>query len=210
VNNKGSVRISAPWSASRRTIVKFVLSQHKWIKEQQTEQSTEYYSGMLFGKTLRLIIEENSPKVRSQQLGKDVIIHFSKEYEPQNTAHKGKIEKTMKQALRTEAEVVLLPRLREFADNYGFTYRSAGIKQVTGRWGSCDSRKNISLSLYLAQLPIEFLDYVLIHELSHTVHMNHGKDFWDTVDRFCPEYKTIRKKMRGLRPKIYDAKSFMA
>lgn len=210
VDTKGTVQVSMPWLVPQSAAVSFALTKKDWIKQQQSEFSFQPYNGMLFGKTLQLMIQENSDTIRARQDGKHVIVPFAGKFQPGNSTHLEKIKKAMMKALRTEAEVILLPRLREFADEYGFTYTSSGVKQVVGRWGSCDSNGHISLSLYLTQLPIEYIDYVLIHELAHTIHLNHSPAFWQLVGRFCPDYKNIRQKMRGLQPKIYDAKAFMA
>lgn len=210
VDPKGAVQITLPWLVSRNMVMQFVLSKRDWIKKQQAEYVFRPYDGMMLGKTLVLRIEENSVASRTKLKGKTIIVPFPALYEPQNGTHVEKIKKAVMKALRNEAETVLLPRLREFAYEYGFEFHSAGIKQVTGRWGSCDSNKHISLSLYLIQLPIELIDYVLIHELAHTRHMNHSPAFWSSVESVCPDFKHSRKQIRSLRPRIYDAKTFMA
>lgn len=210
VDTKGQVQISMPWLAPRGQAINFILAKIDWIQEQQRDTSFVPYNGMLLGKTLQLLIRENSNRVRVEYNGKQLVVHFAKEYDSTSKTHLIKIEKAIMTALRNESEKILLPRLRELADMYGFSYASSSIKQVIGRWGSCDSKKHITLSIFLIQLPIEFIDYVLIHELSHTVHMNHSQAFWARLELACPEYKQIRKNMRRLRPKIYDAKMFMA
>lgn len=210
VDNKGQVQVSIPWLVSKSQVVSFIKSKQDWIHEQQAETHFVPYNGMLLGKKLQLIIRQNSDTVRTKQDGKHLIVHFQEQYDPLDEKHIAKIEKAIMKALRVEAESVLLPRLKELADMYGFHFSSSSIKQVIGRWGSCDSRKHITLSLFLIQLPIEMIDYVIIHELTHTLHMNHSPQFWHDVSKLCPEYKEIRAKMRNLRPKIYDAKTFMS
>ncbi len=210
VTAKGEIQVSMPWILPKAQAVNFILSKRDWILEQQAETSFVPYNGMLFGRTQQLIIRENSDQSRPKQDGRYLIVHFAGTYERTNPEHVKTIQKAIMKSLRVEAEKILLPRLRELADLYGFSYKSSAIKQVVGRWGSCDSNKHIVLSIYLIQLPIEYIDYVIIHELTHTQHMNHSADFWETVAEFCPEYKVTRKKMKQLRPRIYDAKTFMA
>ncbi len=210
VDTKGQIQVSMPWLVSKGQALAFIATKVDWIRQQQADVHFIPYNGMLFGKTLQLVIRENSNGIRTRQEGKRLIVHFEAFYDPNNTAHLTKVEKAIMRALRTEAEKVLLPRLRELADMYGYKFKSSGVKQVIGRWGSCDSKQHISLSLFLIQLPIEMIDYVLIHELSHTEHMNHSAAFWNRVAEYCPEYKQLRRSMRGLRPRIYDAKAFMA
>lgn len=210
VDTKGQVQVSMPWLVPRGQALAFIASKLAWIQKQQSDMRVIPYNGMLFGKTLQLDITENSKTTRTRQAGNCLIVQFNTFYDPNDKIHTAKIEKAMRVALRSEAEKILLPRLRELANLYGFTFKSSGIKQVTGRWGSCDSNRHISLSLYLIQLPIEMIDYVLLHELSHTLHMNHSAAFWSHVAKYCPDYKKLRASMRGLRPQIYDAKKFMS
>jgi predicted metal-dependent hydrolase len=210
VDHYGAVQVSMPWIMPRKHALDFIRSKRDWITEQQADRTFNPYNGMLFGKTLRLVLEENSTRSRTSQKGKDVIVPFTHEFVENNPDHIEKIQSAITKAMRFEAEKLLLPRLQEFAEVYGFQYKSSAVKRLSGRWGSCDSNAHIVLNLYLVQLPIELIDYVLFHELAHTKHMNHSPAFWAEVLRVCPDYKAIRKQMRGLQPRIYDAKTFMA
>lgn len=210
VDNKGLVQVSMPWYVPKSTAMEFIATKKQWILDQQAEYVFEPYDGMLLGKTLRLRIIENSAKTRSKAAPDEVVVHFAGKFDQSDASQTGKVHKAIMAALRTEAERILLPRLSDLAELYGFSYSSGRIKKVTGRWGSCDSNKQIALSLYLVQMPIEFIDYVIIHELAHTKHLNHSQQFWAEVARYCPDYKELRKQMRDLRPKIYDAKTFMS
>ncbi|MBT4879284.1 MAG: M48 family metallopeptidase [Alphaproteobacteria bacterium] len=64
------------------------------------------------------------------------------------------------------------------------------LKQTTSQWGSCSATKNISLCMNLLYTKKTVLDYVIIHELCHLKEMNHSKNFWQLVEKFCPNYKT--------------------
>jgi predicted metal-dependent hydrolase len=76
------------------------------------------------------------------------------------------------------------------------------IRKLTARWGSCSSAKVITLSYYLMQLPWPLIDYVLLHELSHTEHMNHGSDFWGKFESVLPGAKVLRKEIRTYKPLV--------
>ncbi|MEG1581222.1 MAG: M48 family metallopeptidase [Bacteroidaceae bacterium] len=84
--------------------------------------------------------------------------------------------------LRTKAQLYLPAQLHALATLHGFTYHTITIKRVHTIWGSCSSLHNINLSLYLILLPSHLVDYVLLHELCHTRHLNHSADFWNLLN----------------------------
>lgn len=99
--------------------------------------------------------------------------------------------------LRQAAHSFLPQKLNELALNHGFQYNSLRIRKSRTRWGSCSSKKNINLSLYLMLLPVELIEYVILHELCHTVHMNHSQAFWILLDEHTQgNAKELRKALR--------------
>lgn len=84
---------------------------------------------------------------------------------------------------RREAHLQLPRRVAELAHLHGFTYAGVKIQSSRTRWGSCSSRNSINLSLYMMQLPEHLQDYVILHELCHTVHHDHSAAFWALMDR---------------------------
>jgi predicted metal-dependent hydrolase len=85
--------------------------------------------------------------------------------------------------LRQEAKSYLPKELERLAKEHGFKYKSVRIQKSKTRWGSCSSKATINLSLYLMLLPAHLIEYVLLHELCHTIHMNHSPDFWALLDK---------------------------
>ena len=79
--------------------------------------------------------------------------------------------------LRRQAKAQLPGRLAEFASRYGFTYNRVTIKHNASNWGSCSSKGNINLNLSIMRLPRVLQDYVLLHELCHLRHQDHGHGF---------------------------------
>ena len=71
------------------------------------------------------------------------------------------------------------------------------IRKMTSRWGVCNIRNhNVTLNYQLSKYDICCLDYVIVHELSHFIHPNHSKDFWNLVSKYCSNYKELRKKLK--------------
>lgn len=85
--------------------------------------------------------------------------------------------------LRRAARVDLPPRVERIARMFGFSYGRITIRASRTKWGSCSFRNDLSLSLYLMALPERLRDYVIVHELCHTIHHDHSPRFHALVDR---------------------------
>jgi predicted metal-dependent hydrolase len=107
--------------------------------------------------------------------------------------------RAVRQALRcwlTErAAEVLGPTLDQCARELGFEYGRMLVRRQRTRWGSCSTRGTISLNCCLLFQRAAVVRYLLIHELAHTVHMNHSRRFWQTVARHCPEYQRLDREL---------------
>ena len=76
-------------------------------------------------------------------------------------------------------------------------YPKLKVRSMKTRWGVCNRKDNsITLNLDLIKKDQEYLNYVIVHELSHFVHFNHSKNFWNTVEKYCPDYKRVRKELK--------------
>ena len=81
------------------------------------------------------------------------------------------------ESMRKQAKQILPSRLKELADRYGFIYNRVAIKHNATNWGSCSTKSNINLNLNIVRLPAVLQDYILLHELCHLRHHDHGHAF---------------------------------
>lgn len=103
------------------------------------------------------------------------------------------------EALRAEAKKVLPARLSELAREHSFVYNQVRIKHNVSNWGSCSRKGNINLNLNLVCLPDDLRDYVLLHELCHLKHPNHGEAFHALLESVCPDHRSKEKELRKFR-----------
>jgi hypothetical protein len=98
--------------------------------------------------------------------------------------------------LGRRAKKELVRRVRDIAQRHGFTHGDVTVRQQRTRWGSCSRTKNISLNARLLLMPAEAVDYVVLHELCHTRHLDHSPRFWALLQTHDPEYKAHKKLVR--------------
>ena len=102
--------------------------------------------------------------------------------------------------LKESAASVLPGKLASVAKKFGFRYQICQIGQSRTAWGSCSVSGKIILSCYLMLLPEKLIEYVLIHELCHTVHPNHSAAFWTLVNKYTAEdMYSLRSELRNFR-----------
>ena len=101
--------------------------------------------------------------------------------------------------LIVQAENYLPPLLAAISRNSGLVYKRVAIRRQRSRWGSCSAHGSISLNAALLFLPYHLTRYVLVHELCHTVHLNHSERFWSLVGQHYPEYRSAEREMRDAR-----------
>lgn len=97
------------------------------------------------------------------------------------------------------AQEYLIPRVEYFSKIMSLPYSGLVFKKLKSRWGSCDSKRNIMLNTELLKLKKELIDYVIVHELSHLVHMNHSKEFHAHVEKYLPDARERRKVLKSIR-----------
>lgn len=113
------------------------------------------------------------------------------------------VRKCIEDAYRKEAKQYLPQRVAYFAEKFGFEYQNVFIKCAKSRWGSCSHTNNINLNLHLMRLPDALCDYVILHELAHTVEKNHGPGFWSLLDSVCGNSKALDAKLKAYRITIF-------
>ena len=108
----------------------------------------------------------------------------------------------LEKALRERAREHFAARLVPLAAALGVAVPALALSSARTRWGSCSSKSGVRLNWRLIHFPEAIIDYVVVHELAHLRHMNHGPRFWSLVEVGCPDYRTARVELQRLAAHI--------
>lgn len=112
------------------------------------------------------------------------------------------VRSLLRRWLHERAEQVLPEWLERISRQLKLPYQDVSIRDQRTRWGSCSAQKNISLNQKLLFLPPDLVEYILVHELCHTIQMSHSSNYWKLVGQIMPDYKERRKQLRVYEKKI--------
>jgi len=202
VGLNGRVIVTQPFFVPYRTAINFVQKHTDWIVSEQQSRQVLLQDGLLIGRTHILRFEYDPYAVPAKSrvgAAKITIKHKlpSEDESVQKVAQKAAIR-----ALKQQAEHFLPKRLKDIASAEGYDYNGLSLKQMRGRWGSCNQDKHITLNVFLMELPTELIDYVILHELAHTRALHHGPDFWSEFEAHLPNAKALRKQMKHYHPAV--------
>lgn len=108
------------------------------------------------------------------------------------------IEKIVMEWYRNKALTCFSERIELYADKLGVALPQLRLSRARTQWGSCHARGVVHLNWRLIQMPLNLVDYVVAHELSHLIEMNHSPAFWRTVGRVYPDYVAARQELKRL------------
>ena len=195
VKPDGSVLVRAPLRVSMASIQDFVRKNTQWIEKQQAKALAalppaprRYVHGDMFpylGTSYPLEIVERQKE--GLQLDGNFKLAVS---------HQSKAVLAFERWYREQARQILLERVEFFARQCEFRYKGIRITSARTRWGSCSATGSLSFSWRLIMAPLAVVDYVVVHELVHTVFHNHSKQFWNRVGTIMPDYQEHRRWLK--------------
>ena len=201
----GRLRASLPLYAPVFLVKRLIKSSREQLRAILAEHhgTEKFEHGMQIGKSHTLIVRPASGQsLIVKRHGQQVIASLPADMNIDSSAVQRHIRNEVIAAYRLEAKSYLPKRLAFLAVKHGFSYEKVRFSHASGRWGSCNSEGTISLNIALMKLPFELIDYVLVHELSHTREMNHSQEFWKHVESADPHYKIHRRNLKNETPSI--------
>jgi len=189
INQQGEIRVTVPRFVSQRQAEHFFVSKQTWVRKKLDGLKT--------------------PDCRRSWPGEGDTVHIRGKMVPVRLqGGRDTVEAALWRIIRREALEYLPERLARLSGVHGFRFTGLKIRNMKTRWGSCTSKKSINLNSWLVMLPEHLSDYVILHELVHTKIPNHGKDFWDELDRVSGgQAKVLRKELRGQQIMCFQHRS---
>lgn len=200
----GKIVLTVPVRVSNKKMLDFLHKNKDWIdknygKVVSKNKKIEYENGEsidFLGKKYTLEIREiDKGREKAEILSNNILImNVLKE----NAVNKEKKEKILENFYRMQAKKYLSPLTERWAEKCNLEYSEIRIRKAKRIWGSCNTKKKIiTYNIFLITKDIECIEYVVVHELCHLVHPNHGKEFKKLLEKYIPEYKKIEKRLNG-------------
>ena len=99
--------------------------------------------------------------------------------------------------LKHKSKIYIPKRVKELSSLTSFNYNRITIRSQKTRWGSCSAKGSLSFNYRLIRFNEKVVDYVITHELCHLKELNHSKRFWKLVEKFCPDYKSLKRELKS-------------
>ena len=217
VHPEKGVLLSIPFRVSYADAERFVIENREWIvktiqvqKQKGTKRIFTPQSHFTCRSTmLRFVTNEAQKRILSAKInGYIVTISYNPELVDFKLDSVQKfIKKVILASMSKEAEAILLPKIAEISKRTGLKFNKVSIGNALTRWGSCSSRNEIILSCRLLLLPDHLIDFIILHELCHIAHKNHGPKFHALLEQLSGGMKSqYEKELKGFNGRILPDK----
>ncbi len=194
----GQVFVRVPKGISEQELTRVIKSRQRWIyvrvmaaRERKPIEGLYETGRKLLFLGQELVLQIEYPQRRERVFLKDNKLHVWILEE-----HKELIAKMLEQWYRHQARKVIRELTEYYARIMKLKVNQIAIKDQKTRWGSCSSKHNLNFNYRLVMAPQPVIEYVVIHELCHMIHMNHSTEFWKEVEKLQPEFRQYRKWLK--------------
>ena len=204
ISPEKGVVVRAPFWMPQAMIDSFIREKSDWIEKHLSQISSKkvtksYVNGekhLFFGTEYPLeVVPVSTPGRSTTQIVAEKIQIEIYEKIPQEEIP-GKIKEALLHWYLEQGIATITEKVNFYAEKIGVSYSRISLKEVTSIWGSCSPTNCLSFNRKLVMAPHEVVDYVVIHEVSHMVHRNHGTHFWQLVSKFDPQFKYHRRWLK--------------
>ncbi|GAA0410894.1 SprT family zinc-dependent metalloprotease [Cocleimonas flava] len=204
LSNSGELSLVLPAGTPDSLGHSFIQSKSVWVEKNLSKLSISEKETIPTSLNLRVLNEQwnidyinPSSTQMSLQEDDDYCLRISGDISDISELHF-----LINQWCKKKSKKIFTLMLQQLAEEHGFHYNGLSIRAQKTRWGSCSSKKNINLNCKLLFMPVDVVRYVMIHELCHTLEMNHSSRFWDLVEDCDPNYKKHRRELKRLGKEV--------
>jgi predicted metal-dependent hydrolase len=205
------VIVSLPYRLSFKLAEGFIQEKKDWIilsllKTSKYEERLTVFtekSDFKTGKHSLFVEKWEKSSISVRVLNEKILVKYPETANVRDERIQIAIRRGIERALMIEAIEHLPGRTDYLAQQKGFKYQSLSIKNSKSRWGSCTRDNRINLNLHLMRLSQHLIDYVIIHELCHTIQKNHSKNFWTLMEKVYPIAISCNKELKNHQIKVY-------
>ena len=204
----GGLTVSAPTREKLSWIESALKEKSDWVLKKLDEWKNKESISLvwekssiflLLGDPWKLVIETTGVMKMTPVKIKEIVGRNQLELPFSTTVSSQEIEKIVMEWYYKQAHIYFSKRMEFFSKKLGVPRPQLKLSRAKTQWGSCNSRRIIHLNWRLIQLSISLVDYVIAHELSHLIEMNHSSEFWRTVKSICPNYVATRNELKRIR-----------
>jgi predicted metal-dependent hydrolase len=203
ISESCEIIICAPLNIDDEKVKEIIKDKEEWVAqslkqiETKRKENVSFKEGILYlgirytldihkvkHKTLKIIFDNNTFNIYISEslLEKEMDVH---------------LKELLTKWYRVQARRIFQERVNYYSSKLKLSPKRMAIKDQKSRWGSCSSKGNINLNYRLIMAPIEIIDYVIVHELCHLVHLNHSKEFWALVKEISPNYLKYKEWLKN-------------
>lgn len=190
----GKIEVRCDYSVKDAVIRDFVQSKEKWINKHLERIATREKTPLVFGSKALFLGKEyeiTASDDRSYFDSEKIYINKNADiYAALGSFYKTAAQKFLPDMVHSKERIMNL-----YANKIGITAAKT-------RWGSCSGRNNINFSWRLMMAEPEVIDYVIVHELAHIKEKNHGKRFWQLVEKYEPNYREMQNRLKLLADRL--------
>lgn len=205
------VKVTLPKRATLEQALAFVQEKTAWIKKhlitvrQQEQKKTLFSPDQPFRtRYAQLSLQPHALPTLSSRLKDGFLqVWYPAEVRWDHPEVQEYTKAAIEQTLRLEAKQYLPLLVAQLAQKHGFRFNRVVIKNAKTRWGSCSYTNNINLNLHLMRLPEHLCEYVILHELAHTVEKNHGPRFWALLDKISGDARGLDRQLKEYRLQVF-------
>jgi predicted metal-dependent hydrolase len=214
IDNNKNLIVRSPKNIAEDKIKDVLNKKTKWILSKLKEMNQiksvpkekEFMTGEklpYLGRRYRLVVSSRSiSKVEVKLYHGKFIINYPDELKNNDKCRREKIQDALINWYREHAKEKIIERVDKYKVKLDVEPNNVVVKKQKKRWGSCSNKGNLNFNWKIIMAPMSIVDYIVVHELTHLIHDNHSREFWQMIKAIIPDYKKRSEWLRINGPRL--------